>query len=77
MAKTICDYEDDANGKCIAQCAMIIGDCKYCRKKYCGKHRLPESHRCANMTACKEESFDRNKKKVLDEACVGKKLDKA
>ncbi len=77
MAKTICDYDDESTGKCTLQCAMIIGDCKYCRKKFCGKHRLPESHRCTNMTKCQSEQFERNKKTLLSQSCVGKKLERA
>jgi predicted nucleic acid binding AN1-type Zn finger protein len=77
MAKTKCDYEDETTGKCTAQCAMIIGDCKFCQRRFCGKHRLPESHVCPNIGACQNEQFERNKKALLSNTCVGKKLDKA
>jgi predicted nucleic acid binding AN1-type Zn finger protein len=56
---------------------MIIGDCKFCQRRFCGKHRLPESHVCPNICACQNEQFERNKKALLSNTCVGKKLDKA
>jgi predicted nucleic acid binding AN1-type Zn finger protein len=56
---------------------MIIGDCKFCQRRFCGKHRLPESHVCPNIGACQNEQFERNKKALLSNTCVGKKLDKA
>ena len=45
--KTMCVIQD-----CNQQAAMIIGDCKYCKLKYCGKHRLPEAHSCSGMQVC-------------------------
>ena len=77
MAKTKCNYEDEETGKCSLQCALIIGDCKFCKRQFCGKHRLPESHVCPNIVTCQKEHFERNKKTLLSNYCGGKKLDKA
>jgi predicted nucleic acid binding AN1-type Zn finger protein len=52
----------------------IIGDCRYCNEKYCGKHRLPEAHLCANMSTCREESASKLASKVLGEKCIGTKV---
>ena len=53
---------------------LITGDCSYCKKKYCNKHRLPEDHQCTDMASCKEESFNKNKSKLLDGKCIKPKL---
>ena len=37
MPKSCCAF-----GDCKERCAPIIGDCKYCKAKYCAIHRLPE-----------------------------------
>ena len=74
MVITLCDFLD-ADCKCTRQYAMIIGHCKYCVKKFCAKHRLPESHSCTNIDACKKEQFERNKKTLLGNTCVGSKLE--
>lgn len=68
--KTKCFVSD-----CSSRVAMLIGDCKYCKEKFCGFHRLPESHKCSNMNGCKQEHFERNQKKVMDNKCVGNKLE--
>ena len=62
---TICNYYD---GSCKKKSALIIGDCKFCKKHFCTEHRLPESHRCECLHTCKLASFLKNKEKVLDEA---------
>jgi ubiquitin C len=67
--KTICVVDG-----CNLQYAMIIGDCKFCKLKYCGKHRLPEAHECSHMQTCREAHFERNKEKVMKEQCVAAKV---
>jgi len=59
---------------CNQRPALIIGDCKYCNLKYCGSHRLTESHACSNMQNCREQSFARNKAKLEGEKCVAAKV---
>ncbi|KAJ1494972.1 ubiquitin-related domain-containing protein [Baffinella frigidus] len=68
-AKTLCDCEG-----CSDRVAMIIGDCKYCKHRFCTAHRLPETHSCAAMGACKQVAFDRNGAKLLGEKCVAAKV---
>jgi len=63
-----------AFGDCNQKPVLIIGDCKFCNQKFCGGHRLAESHACQNMQACREEHFNRNKEKVLREKCVASKV---
>jgi ubiquitin C len=59
---------------CVKKIAVIVGDCKFCQKKFCTQHRLPESHSCPNIQACRQQSFDKNKEKLLREKCVGVKV---
>jgi len=52
----------------------IVGDCKYCQKKYCSLHRLAESHVCPNLEWCRTESFEKNTSKLMKEKCVADKI---
>ena len=54
---------------CQAKSAPIIGDCKYCKMKYCGSHRLPEAHKCPNLDTCRIQSFKRNSDLVMSQRC--------
>lgn len=46
----------------------IIGECKYCKKKYCNNHRYIESHKCENYNKC----VDNKKEKLNKELKVEK-----
>ncbi len=59
---------------CNQHAAMLIGDCKYCKLKYCGKHRLPDAHSCSGMESCRQAHFDKNKDKLISEKCVAAKV---
>ena len=59
---------------CSSKTATIVGDCKYCNCSFCLNHRLPEGHKCIHLNVCKENSFNRNKTKVLSEKCVASKV---
>lgn len=64
-----CDFDG-----CTKQAVLIVGDCKFCTKSFCASHRLPESHHCSNLKDCKQQSFNRNKEKLMKERCVGVKV---
>ena len=68
-AKSCCGTEG-----CTKAVAMIIGDCNYCKGKFCATHRLPETHCCAAYGACKTAAFNRNAAKLEAEKCVAKKV---
>ncbi len=53
---------------------MIIGDCSYCKNKFCATHRLPETHACAAYASCKAQAFAKNAAKLEAEKCVSKKV---
>ncbi|ORX97773.1 hypothetical protein K493DRAFT_313931 [Basidiobolus meristosporus CBS 931.73] len=70
-------------GKKIAKCTAsgcsnravrIVGDCRYCQHKFCGQHRLPETHACPNLTTCKQNSFKTLADRLLSEKCVASKV---
>lgn len=60
---------------CNQKTVLIIGNCKYCKNKFCGQHRLPESHECVHMLNCKQRSFEINKASVLQNAVGTKKVE--
>jgi small subunit ribosomal protein S27Ae len=68
---TRCSY---TQAGCTDRAVKIVGECRYCSQKFCGKHRLPESHFCANMVKCREEAAGRNADKLLGERCVSEKV---
>jgi len=59
---------------CTKRPALIVGDCRYCAKRHCTQHRLPETHNCLNLQDCRQQSFDKNKEKLMREKCVGVKV---
>ncbi|RKP22688.1 ubiquitin-related domain-containing protein [Syncephalis pseudoplumigaleata] len=60
-------------GDCTDRVVKIVGDCRYCQKRFCGRHRLPEAHACSNLTTCQQASFERNAGKLLQEKCLLRK----
>jgi ubiquitin len=67
--KTPCGHEG-----CTCRPAPIIGDCSYCKGHFCGAHRLPETHSCQAMAACRAQAFERNASKLQAEKCVAAKV---
>ncbi|KAI9488723.1 hypothetical protein BDB00DRAFT_963364 [Zychaea mexicana] len=63
-----------AYGDCTDKAVKIIGECRYCESKYCGRHRLPEAHACDNITSCRQDAYDKNTSKLLRERCVANKV---
>jgi len=59
---------------CKGRPLLIVGDCKFCKKNFCGEHRLPETHSCTGLEDCRKQSFDKNKNKLANEKCVGQKV---
>lgn len=61
---------------CNKKAHSLLGQCGYCSKYYCMKHRLPEKHNCVNLYICKEEAFKENKKILKRQKCVNNKINK-
>jgi len=56
--------------ECKDAAQRIVGDCSFCQKKFCGKHRLLEDHKCEGLEDCKKESHERNADKLNSERTV-------
>lgn len=54
--------------KCEFECCnlkqSIIGECKWCERKFCLTHRLQEIHKCEKMDECKIMAFIKNSKSM-------------
>ncbi|KGG50681.1 ubiquitin [Mitosporidium daphniae] len=59
---------------CQSKPAPIVGECRYCSSKFCSTHRLPESHMCTGLSACKTSSRMLLSERLLNEKCVAEKL---
>src|SRR6516225_7402673 len=59
---------------CTDRVATIIGVCNYCQGRFCGSHRLPETHACSNLQACRDSAFAKNSQKLLSEKTVSTKV---
>ena len=55
---------------CTKRTVLVVGDCKFCSKHFCAKHRLPELHKCSGLDSCKKASFEKNANKLMSEKCV-------
>jgi ubiquitin C len=69
MKKNKCAF-----GECNQKPVLLVGDCKYCNNKFCGSHRLPETHVCTGMESCRQAHFVKNKQKLEGEKCVASKV---
>lgn len=61
---------------CKAKAVLLVGDCKYCKSSYCGKHRLPEYHSCRGMETCRKEANEKNAENVRSNAMPTAKMEK-
>ncbi len=66
-------------GRCVTpgcgeRVARVVGECRYCGGGFCGRHRLPEAHACAELGSCREESHARNSSRLLEGKCVADKV---
>lgn len=48
----------------------IVGDCGFCQKRFCGKHRMLESHQCEGLEDARQADKDRNTAKLEGERTV-------
>ena len=59
-----------AHPPCKAAAQPIMGDCGFCQKVFCGKHRMLESHACAGLEDAKQADRERNTAKLQGERTV-------
>lgn len=55
---------------CNALAQPIVGDCGFCQKRFCGKHRMLESHNCEGLEDARQADKDRNAAKLEGERTV-------
>ena len=55
-----------ACNQCLKKPVLVIGDCNYCKLKYCGIHRLPEAHNCVRISDCKRQHHEKNTKNLIE-----------
>jgi hypothetical protein len=55
---------------CKAFAPPIVGDCGFCQKRFCGKHRMLESHNCEGLEEARQADKDRNAAKLEGERTV-------
>jgi hypothetical protein len=55
---------------CKAPAQPIVGDCGFCQKRFCGKHRMLESHNCEGLEDARRADKDRNTAKLEGERTV-------
>ncbi|KAH3686627.1 hypothetical protein WICPIJ_002377 [Wickerhamomyces pijperi] len=67
-SKKLCNYKS-----CLSP-HSIIGDCQFCFKKFCGKHRLLESHDCEHYREVQKDYHDRNARKLEAQQTIMSKV---
>jgi len=55
---------------CKAPAQPIVGDCGFCQKRFCGKHRMLESHNCEGLEDARRADKERNTAKLEGERTV-------
>lgn len=55
---------------CKAPAQPIVGDCGFCQKRFCGKHRMLESHNCEGLEDARQADKERNAAKLEGERTV-------
>jgi ubiquitin C len=65
----MCQFSD-----CKDRIVKIIGDCRYCKGKFCGRHRLAEVHVCPELETCRQASFNKLSNKLNAEKTVAPKV---
>ena len=48
--------------------------CSYCNKNTCMAHRLPESHKCANIDKLNQDKHEQNKEQLLSNKVTTQKV---
>lgn len=48
----------------------IVGDCGFCQQRFCGKHRMLESHNCSGLDDARQADKDRNAAKLEGERTI-------
>jgi len=60
--------------QCSQPALRLVGDCPYCHLQFCASHRIPEDHKCSNLSICREKAYEMNKAKLESERTVANKM---
>ena len=60
--------------KCKKKLILSNLECKYCEKRFCSGHRLPEEHKCDKLSEIHKQENEKICKKLKDEECIPKKI---
>lgn len=55
---------------CKGAAQPIVGDCGFCQQRFCGKHRMLESHNCTGLDDARQADKDRNAAKLESERTI-------
>lgn len=69
--KKRCQNGAGTENQCRDAAIQIVGQCPHCTLKFCGRHRLPETHNCAMQEQVRNAAFAANKKKLESEHTAG------
>ena len=70
-AKKRCQNGAGTDQQCRDAAIQLVGECPHCHLKFCGRHRLPETHNCAQQEQLRSAAFAANKEKLESERTVG------
>ena len=70
-AKKRCQFGSGTEQHCRDAAIQIVGECPHCTLKFCGRHRLPETHNCAKQEQVRNAAFTANKQKLESERTAG------
>ena len=56
--------------------SLILTECRYCLKKYCLKHRFPESHQCTDYETGRLKDREIFSEKLISLKCEEEKINK-
>ncbi|ODV57866.1 Tmc1p [Ascoidea rubescens DSM 1968] len=59
---------------CSSAPLRIVGDCDYCKGRFCSTHRLLENHFCSGLQSCKDQLHQRNATKLHSEQTIASKV---
>jgi predicted nucleic acid binding AN1-type Zn finger protein len=60
--------------ECSRKTVEVVGECKFCKNRFCLKHRLVELHECPFMESCIQQAKNKNENILLRNKCTSIKI---
>lgn len=73
--KKRCGAMLDPTQRCSQAAINIVGQCNACEVAYCGKHRLPEDHKCSGLEQVRKAAHDKLATKMMSERTTGRTIE--